>query len=172
MSNILNLPNAFNGRVNIIQPENPDARFHMYERIAVKNKSTEYREAIRGEWENNLVAQVYFSAANVQILQNGLRAGIYKLSNSQYIIPPQNVDVLKTIMRFMYLQYAEHLATDITKQEERLNQLVWDYAIHSFYSEVVGYVNYIQDQSSLVVPLEWPQQTDRAYKQLELKPWF
>lgn len=169
---ILNLPSKYNGRVNVIEPENPDARFQMYEKIAVKNKTSEYRDALAGDWENNVLSQVFFSAGNVQIVQNGLRAGVYELSKGKYVIPPQNIDTLKTIMRYMYLQYAEHYATDVTKQVERLNQTVWDYAVPSVYGETTGYMKYLQDQSSLVVPLEWPQQPDRMYKQLELKPWF
>ena len=30
----------YNGRVNLEEPENPDARFQMFERIEVKNKAT------------------------------------------------------------------------------------------------------------------------------------
>jgi hypothetical protein len=171
-SSIINLPNAYNGRVNIISSGNPDARFQMFERIAVRNKATEYREALTGEWENSVLSSVFFSAENIQILQNGIRAGVYQKSNSEYVIPPQNIDVLKTIMRSMYVQYANHSAPNITKEIERLNQTVWDYTIPAVYGEVVGYMKYLQDQSTLVVPLELPQHIDRVYKQLELKPWF
>jgi len=169
---ILDLTSRYNGRVNVIEPENPDARFQMYEKLAVKNKTTEYREALLGNWEDNLLSQVFFSAGNIQILQNGLRAGVYKMSGDKYVIAPQNIDVLKIIMRYMYLQYAEHYATDVTKQVERLNKTVWDYAVPNVYGEMTGYMKYLQDQSSLVVPLQWPQQPDRVYKQLELKPWY
>ena len=168
---ILNLI-KYNGRVNIIEPENPDIQFQMFEKIAVKNKTTEYREALIGEWENNVLAQVYFSAGNIQIVQNALRAGVYEMSEQKYVIPPQNMDTLKIIMRSVYMQYAKHYATEITKQVEELNKLVLDYAIPSVYNEAHGYMKYLQDQSSLVVPLELPQHHDRQYKQLELKNWF
>jgi hypothetical protein len=170
-SSILDL-SKYNGRVNIIEPENPDARFQMAERIAVKNKATEYREALIGEWEYNVLAQVFYSVENIQIIQNGLRAGVYKMSNEKYAVPPQNIDTLKTIMRSVYLQYAEHYEDNITQQVERLNQLVWDYTVPSLYNETMGYMKYLQDQSSLVVPLSLPMHHDRTYKQLELKPWF
>lgn len=169
---ILGIPNAYNGRVNIIEASNPDIRFRMFEKIAVKNKATEYREAMVGEWEKSPLSSVFFSHANIQILQNGLRAGVYKLSGDQYVIPPQNIDILKNIMRFMFMQYADSTNPDIRKEVGKLNQTVWDYTVPSLYSEVVGYMKYLQDQSSLVVPLELPQHTDRVYKQLELKPWF
>ena len=161
----------YNGRINIVDPPSTNIQFQMQERIAVKNKTTEYRDALSGTWESNVLAQVYFSAGNIQIVQNGLRAGVYGMSNNQYIIAPQNVDTLKIIMRSIYLQYAEHHETDITGQVERLNKLVLDYAVPTVYGETLGYVKYCNDQSTLVVPLELPKQADRQYKQLELKSW-
>jgi len=107
----------------------------------------------------------------VQILQNGLRAGVYAMSGNKFVIPPQNVDALKVIMRSYFLQYAEYLP-DVTKEIEKLNRLVLDYAVPSVYGEAVGYAKYAQDQSSLVMPLDMPVHVDRQYKQLELKPWF
>jgi hypothetical protein len=162
----------YNGRVNLVDEPNPEIIFKMQERLAIKNKTTEFREALDGIWESNLLAQVYFSTANIQIIQNALRAGVYKKSENRFVIPPQNIDTLKIIMRSIYLQYAEHRETDITGQVERLNQLVLDYAIPTVYNEAVGYMKYCQDQSTLVVPLEIPRHHDREYKQLELKPWI
>jgi|UniRef100_A0A6C0ARK6 hypothetical protein len=166
------VPDEYNGRVNIFDQPATDMMFKMQEKIAVKNKATEYREALDGVLESNVLAQVYFSAENIQIIQNGLRANVYKMSGNKYVIAPQNIDTLKVIMRSIYLQYAEHREKDITGQVERLNQLVLDYAVPTVYNEAIGYVKYCQDQSTLVVPLEIPRQHDRTYKQLELKSWF
>ncbi len=163
----------YNGRVNIANQGDKDMMFKMQERIALKNKSTGYYSALSGnDWENNLIAKLFFSAENIQIIQNGLRAGVYKMSNDQLVIPPQNIDHLKIIMRSMYLQHAEHRPTEITKQIEALNNRVLEYVVPTIYKEAMGYLKYVEDQSSLVVPLELPQHTDRVYKQLELKPWF
>ena len=162
----------YNGRVNISEPPSPDIRFRMQEKIAIKNKTTEYREALDGTLEANVLAQVYFSADNIQIVQNGLRAGVYKMSDNKFVIAPQNIDTLKIIMRSIYLQYAEHSPHDITSQVEMLNKMVLDYAVPTVYSETMGYLKYCQDQSTLVVPMELPRHHDREYKQLELKKWF
>jgi hypothetical protein len=169
--NILNL-DKYNGRVNIIETPNPDTVFKMQERIGVRNTATNYYEALNGTWEDNLLSNTFFSAANIQILQNGIRAGVYKMSGNKYVVAVPNIDTLKIIMRSTYLQYAEHYPTKIREQVERLNQIVWDYAIPATYNEAVGYVRYREDQSTLVVPLDLPLNHDRAYKQLELKPWF
>ena len=163
----------YNGRCDIISPQpDPNAFFKMQERIAIKNTATSYCSAMSGnDWEDSILSKAYFSKENVQILQNGLRAGVYSMSGNKIVIPPQNVDALKVIMRSYFLQYAEYLP-NITKEIEKLNQLVLDYAIPSVYGEAVGYLKYTQDQSSLVMPLDMPVHVDRQYKQLELKPWF
>jgi hypothetical protein len=173
-SKILDLKN-YNGRVNIMEPENPNIRFQMFEKINVKNKATEYREAIEGTWENNVISQVFFSSENIQIIQNGIKAGVYELSKNQYILPNQNIDALRVIMRSIYLQYARHYSTNVsgvTQQVEELNQMVLNYAIPFCHNEADAYMKYIRDQSSLVMPLAREVRPDRKYHQLELKPWF
>lgn len=162
---------TYNGRVNIVEAPSADIRFKMQERIAVKNKTSEYREALAGELESNMLATVYFSAENIQIVQNGLRAGVYKMSGEKYVIAPQNIDTLKIIMRSIFLQYAEFDMNNIKNEVARLNKLVLDYAVPTVYNEAIGYLKYCEDQSTLVVPLELPRQSDREYKQLELKNW-
>jgi len=171
-NNILNLDKN-NGRVDILKSyEDPDMMFKMQERIAVKNKATEYRDALNGTWEDNIMSRAFFSAKNIQILQNAIRAGVYEKSNNKYIVAPPNIDTLKIIMRSTYLQYAQHYSNKITEQIERLNDIVLSYAVDSTYNEAVGYLKYMEDQSTLIVPLELPLNHDRQYKQLELKPWF
>lgn len=163
----------YNGRVNIISQPDPGAAFKMQERIALKNKSTSFASALSGnDWEETVLSRAFFSAENVQILQNGLRAGVYAKSKNEIVIPPQNTDQLKIIMRSTFLQYAEHSPKNIREQIEILNKIVLDYVVPTVYNEAVGYLKYMQDQSSLVVPLELPLHHDREYKQLELKPWF
>jgi len=164
----------YNGRINLMDLPPKDVRFQMYEKIAVKNKSTEYRDSLHGILEDNTLSRVFFSSGNVQILQNGLRAGVHQMSGQKKIvIPPQNVDNLKIIMRSMYLQYAEHRQDiSITKQVEDLNKIVLDYVVPTLYNETMGYLKYIEDQSTLVQPLEIPKLIDRDFKPLEWKKWF
>ena len=158
----------YNGRINIIEQSDPTIQFKMQERIGLKNKSTGYLSALAGnDWEENVLAQVYFSAGNVQILQNGVRAGVYNMSNKKFVIPPQNIDNLKIIMRSIYMQYAQHFPTGITAQVERLNKLVLDYAVPNTFNEAVGYIKYREDISTLAVPFDLPTKIDRDYKVLD-----
>lgn len=163
-------PESLNGRVNIIDIPN-DVVFAMKEKIMVNNKTSEYRDPLTGILEESTLSKVFFCAENVQIIQNGLRAGVYKMSEDKYIIAPQNEDTLKIIMRSIYLQYAEHKPDDITEQIERLNKYVLEYAVPNVYNELIGYLKYCRDQSTLVTPIDLPVQSDREFRQLEMKPF-
>jgi len=160
-----------NGLVDIAILQDQDAMFRMHERVNVRNKPTEYSEALNGTMEWNVLAQVYFSAENMQIVQNALRANVYKMSDGKINIPNQNVDNLKIIMRGIYMEYAEHYPKDIKGQVERLNQLVLDYAVPKLYSEAVGYMQYLVLQSTLPQPIDRPLPNDRTYKSLEFRPF-
>ena len=164
--------NRNNGRVDVLSQEEPDVKFKMFEKIAIRNRATTYGESLNGIWEDNVLSQVFFSEGNIQIIQNAIRSGVFKMSKSKYNVPPQNIDALKIIMRSTYLQYAKHTATNITEQVEQLNQLVLDYCIPFVYNEGISYIKYLQDQSTLVIPLGREMRPDREYKQLQLKPWF
>lgn len=158
----------YNGRVNIIEPSDPMAKMKLQEKVAIKNKSSNYYDAMIGDWEWNALGKAFFSAENMQIIQNGLRAGVAELSKGNIIIPNQNVDTLAIIMRQTYSAFAEHVPTDIPGQIERLNKRVLERAIPIVYSEAAGYMKYITDQSTLVVPLDMPKLPDRDYKQMEV----
>jgi len=162
----------YNGRVNILEPEDKDVRFKMFEKISIKNKATEYREALVNVWENNVLAQVFFSGENIQIIQNAIRKGVHDMSKGKYVVPNQNIDTLKIIMRSTYLTYAEHHPDKITEQVERLNGLVLDYCVPFVYNETKFYMKYLEDQSTIAVPFEKSNKNDRVYKQLEPKFWF
>ena len=160
-----------NGLVDIAILQDPDAMFKMHERVNIKNKATDYSDALNGTLEWNVLAQVYFSAENIQIIQNALRAEVYKRSEGKINVPNQNLDNLKIVMRGVYMEYAEHYPTNIKGQVERLNKLVLDYAVPNVYSEAVAYFKYLIDQSTLPVPLEKPMASDRNYKSLEFRPF-
>jgi hypothetical protein len=164
-------PEAYNGRMNLEEPTDPNARFAMFEKVSLRNAPTEYSNAMLNEWEATVLSQVFFSKENAQIIQNGIRAGVYARSNNQYVLPNQNAESLRIIMRSVYVQHARHLNEDVTAQVQHLNDLVLDYAVPFCYSEAVAYMKYLRDQTALPVPLAHAPQTDRDYKQLEANPW-
>ena len=140
----------------------------MFEKVAIKNKSTDYNEALGGRLEESLLATVYFSKENIQIVQNGIRSGIYDMSgDKKIIIPPQNINELKIIMRSIYLQYALNNSHNITEQIVTLNDIVFKTILPTLYGECIGYLHYLRDQTTLAAPIELPKLNDRDYKQFE-----
>jgi len=159
-----------NGRVDIKTP-NTSTLFQMYDKIPA-NQCVTFRNATEGLWSSSSFSHAFFSQQNIQIVQNGIRAGVYERSNGQYVIGPQDCDSLKIIMRSIFLQYSANQPDNIPQQINQLNKLVLDYCIQQVYSEAQGYMKYINDASTLVVPISHPVMADNNDRQLELKPWF
>ena len=159
-----------NGRINILQPDT-EKQFAMYDRIPAHQPSG-YRDALQGNWKDSPLSLAYFSAQNIGILQNGIRRGVYEKSKGQYLVDNQSEDVLKVIMRSVFLQYSANMLNKITDQIKALNKIVLDYCIKQVYGEVQGYQQYLYDASTLVTPIERPVLSSTEDKTLELKPWF
>jgi hypothetical protein len=159
-----------NGRVDIKSP-NTSTLFQMYDKIPA-NQCVTFRNATEGLWTSNSLSNAFFSQQNIQIIQNGIRAGVYHRSNGQYTIGPQDCDSLKIVMRSVFLQYSANQPNNITEQISQLNKIVLEYCIQQVYSEAQGYMKYINDASTLVVPISHPVMANDNDRQLELKPWF
>ena len=159
-----------NGRVDIKSP-NTSTLFQMYDKIPA-NQCVTFRNATEGLWTSNSLSNAFFSEQNIQIIQNGIRAGVYNRSNSQYVIGPQDCDSLKIVMRSVFLQYSANQPNNISQQIAQLNNIVLEYCIQQVYSEAQGYMKYINDASTLVVPISHPVMASENDRQLELKSWF
>ena len=165
------MSNNSNGRVNILGPNTP------YQFTLFKNpngsKSTSYNNALTGNWKSSPLSCAFFSKENIVILQNGIRAGVYKASKGRYTIGPQDETNLKIVMRSVFLQNARNEPTNIPQQITDLNNLVLDYCVKQVFSEAVSYIKYKNDVSTLAVPESRPVNTNvKGNKQLELKHWF
>ena len=164
-----------NGRVDIInRTQCPDISnlFAMYDKIPA-NQCATFREPTLGQWDETALSKTYFSKENIQIIQNGIRAGVYDKSNGQYVIGPQDCDALKIIMRSVFLQHAANQCQNISGQVQQLNQIVLDYCIHHVYSEAQGYMKYLYDVSTLAVPMATPVVETQKDKNNYLMPkWF
>jgi len=164
------MTNSSNGRVDIKSPNTLNL-FAMYDKIPA-NQCTTYRNPTEGLWDNTLLSSLYFSKENIQIIQNGIRAGIFHKSKGQYTIPAQDCDPLKIIMRSIFLQNAANQKNNVTEQIKQLNQMVLNYCIQQVYSEAQGYVKYINDVSTLAIPIAHPVMADNTDRELEFKRWF
>ena len=104
-----------NGRIDILGPT-VEQQFAMYDKIPNSSACSSFRDAMIGNWENTALSDAFFSTGNMEIVQNGLRNGVYAMSKSAYLIGPQDCDNLKMIMRSVFLQSAMNLATDLPGQ--------------------------------------------------------
>lgn len=162
-----------NGRVSQV-PAGPDLSklFAMRDPMPAKQCAS-LREPTLGQWTDTPLSRAFFSAANIQLLQNGLRAGVYRMSNGQYTVGPQDCDSLKIIMRSVFLSHAVNLPTDITQQIRQLNQVVLDDCVPRVYKEAQSYIKYLRDISTLPVPLSTPVlESQRDKVDYELPAWF
>jgi hypothetical protein len=159
-----------NGRVDIKSPDT-SSLFKMYDKIPAHQCST-FRNPTEGLWNETQLSSTFFSQQNIQVLQNGIRAGVYRKSNGQYTIGPQDCDSLKIIMRSIFLQNAANKLTNIAEQVNELNKIVLNYCIPQVYGEAKGYMKYIQDVSTLAVPIAHPVMSKPNDKELEFKRWF
>ena len=170
----MNSAKSSNGRVDVFgSKEGPDISnlFAMYDKIPA-NQCVTFRNATEGLWSSTPLSQAFFSEQNIQIIQNGIRAGIYNKSNGQYVIGPQDCDSLKIIMRSVFLQHSANQSHNISTQISDLNKIVLNYCIQQVYSEAQGYLKYMDDVSTLVIPIAHPVMTNNTDRQLELKKWF
>ncbi len=159
-----------NGRINIKSP-NTSALFQMYDKIPA-NQCVTYRNATGGLLDATPLSDAFFSQQNIQILQNGIRAGVYQRSNGQYVIGTQDCDSLKIIMRSVFLQHSVNQPNNISQQIAELNKIVLNYCIQQVYSEAQGYMKYVDDVSTLVVPIAHPVQASNTDRTIEFKSWF
>lgn len=158
-----------NGRIDIIGKTNLDV-FTLYDQIPTTDTTSDYREALTGTNSSTQLSHAYFSKENIKIIQNAIKAGVYKLSNGIFTIADQNEDTLKIIMRSIYLQNAKH-GNDVRQQVRDLNKLVCDYAVPQIYGEADGYMKYKRDISTMATPIQRPISTYHN-NTLETKKFF
>lgn len=131
-------------------------------------------DMLRGNWETTPVSTGFFSAANVERIQQLIRKGVFDRSNPKgYVIDNQSTDELKIIMRAIYYQYGRHMPKDIAAQIDDLNKKVVDWSVPHILSAVDMYYYYIKDISNLPVPLAQPQHLSRAgTRSLPMNPFM
>ena len=156
-----------NGRINLM-----DAPNHLTLQDRNRTTISTYHEALTGNWESSALSNAYFSTQNQQILQNGIRAGVYRMSGGKFVIAQQPDTDLKMIMRSIYLQYSTNEPGNIPAQIQRLNNAVLNFTVPKIYGEAKGYQQYLHDVSTLAIPMARPVNGAARDKTLEMKPFF
>ena len=159
-----------NGRVNIMGP-NVSTKFSMIDKIPLTTK-TDYSNVLTGTFERTRLSDAYFSQNNIQIIQNGLRKGVYDRSNQKILVDQQPQDQVVSVMRSMFYQHSKNLEDNIPKQIQDLNKYVIDFCVNQVFNEAVAYLKYKEDSSKMHIPMSAPLYSNKTDKTLELKPWF
>ena len=167
--------NGENGRVNLTVRKSAggsapsDFPGYQYQRSSEENFQD---DMLRGNWEPTDVTKIYFSKENLDRIQNAIRRQVFERSQPKgYIIDNQSADELKMIMRAMFLAHSQNRPDHVREQIQELNNHVFNYCIPRIYGEAQGYLKYLQDASTLVVPMSNPIHVSMD-KTLELKPFF
>ena len=123
----------YNGRVNLLSNVPDQNAFLMCDKIPVKHP-VGYADALKGNIESTPLSIAFFSQKNINTLQHAIQQEVFKLSNHKYMIDKQNEDVLKIIMRSIYLQNAALLPTQIQEQVNQLNSIIVEYCACLLYT--------------------------------------
>jgi len=169
--NILPHTQVRNGRIDITNIS--DTSRTEYIQNSNHIESSNYREAITGNWTNTVLSCAFFSKENIEIIHNGIRAGVYKMSGNKHIIANQDVNNLKIIMRSVFFDNAKFIPNQVTQEIEYLNNIVLKQCIPQILKEIDSYIKYKEDVSTLAVPLSKPISDNvKGKNSLEMKPFF
>jgi hypothetical protein len=115
--------------------------------------------AVKNIHSSNELSEVFFSDANLKILQNQIRYTVYKISKGKHIIGEQSEKELNILRRSIYLQHGEYLPNDIKPirdQVRNLNSIIVDYSVGRIMGEIEQYYHYVHDVENMYMPLEHP----------------
>lgn len=127
--------------------------FQLYENNNVINDKG---NNLTGNFCNNNLNKLYFCQSNIDLLQDSIIEGVFKVSNGNKI-SKQSEDELLIIMRSIYLQHSKNQPNNIQQQIHELNKLVLDYCIPNIHSSIKQYKGYINDITKQQTVMDKPQ---------------
>jgi len=131
------------------------------------------RTALLRDRMGSEVSDLYFSAANVDALQEALRYQVWAKTNGEHAIDRQSDTELMIVMRSLYLQYSRNSPYNVKEQVRELNARVLDECVPKIVSELSAYLQYLRDASQLPVPLAHGElATMKGTRSLEMKPFL
>ena len=127
--------------------------FQLYENNNVINDKG---SKMTGNFCNNNLNKLYFCQSNIDLLQDSIIEGVFKVTNGTKI-SKQSEDELLIIMRSIYLQHSKNQPNNIQQQIHELNKLVLDYCIPNIHSSIKQYKGYINDITKQQTVMDKPQ---------------
>ena len=113
-------------------------------------------EALYGIQETTQLNQLFFSKANMNEIQSGIRYNVYIKTDKKHIIDKQSEVELEIIMRSIYLQHSPNLPNNIKEQIRYLNQLVVDWSVETIIPEIYQYYGYLKEIEFMPIPIDLP----------------
>lgn len=166
--------NSINGRVDLINyvPQSGSASFKLNPNILPMFEPV--NQTIRYQHETSILNTAFFSKQNKQIIQNGIKAEVDKMTGT--IVDNQSDTELTIVMTSIYFQYArndESSTNAIRTEIEMLNTLVIDYCAKKVASNALQYFQYKKDISKLPEPMNYPSNYNiKGEKTLMLPPFL
>lgn len=157
------------GRPVVQGPDITNLFSNIYARNPV-DQSTSLRKPVGGLWDKNPLSNAFFSNQNANILQNGIRKGVYDLSVDNLVIAPQDLDTLNVVMRSIFIQHANPDLGNFAEQIKHMNNMVMSYCIEQIYSEARGRMHYLNTVDEVAMPLERPIMTT-SENELTFNTW-
>lgn len=127
-----------------------------------RNNSSFQSEALRSNTQPTALSSIFFSATNVNALQEAIRYQVYVRSGNTHVIDKQSDTELKVIMRGIYLEYAKNSPVDMKGQVQDLNVRVLEFCVNTILSEINMHLYYINDISKLPEPMARGTSTNSA----------
>jgi len=141
-----------NGRV--VDINKPTANMIMQSDTLFKNNS---QVSLKGIVEQSKTSEIFFSEANIDIIQQTIRYQIFKRNDK--IISRQSENELIIVMRSIFLQYGDSGPTDdelVQENIKKLNTRVIAYCVNNISNQLEQHDLYIENINNLPVPLDNP----------------
>lgn len=104
---------------------------------------------IKVDTEGNRVADIYFSAENLDALQQGIRWRVFVESDGRHVIGRQSDTEIRIVMRSIYLQEGVSADQDVLQQVRTLNAKVLAYCVPRILTEIGMYLKFQRDVSTV-----------------------
>ena len=154
-----------NGRINI------QNQFDLFDKIPVDVTATPYTNATRGIYEETDLSITFFSAENIINLQKAIISNIKQMTD--YTIPAQNEDTLKSVMWGAYMEFAAHIPNKVDEQIKSLNRNVLEQCIPGIVEAIKADIKYRYDISHMHTPIAHSVSTsNKGLQNNEFKTFF
>jgi hypothetical protein len=126
-------------------------------------------DPLLGIQETSMLSTLFFHPQNIDTIQTELRYRVYQTTG--VLVGRQSETELLIVMRSVYLQESRNLPGRYTEQIKELNEKVLEYCVKNVSSNALQYQQYIQDASTMPVPMAHPISTNiTKYHTFSLNP--